>query len=88
MDLELRHPDEFTLPGSIATSTLTLAEIGAVAIFASIEVLGGDDALVKRLQSAELAEAAKGLKAKGVLKIVMNGNHANVTLDIDSIPHE
>lgn len=88
MELTIKNDDEITLPSWIGGSKLTLAEIGAVATLACLEIDGDSEHLAARMGSPEMAEAVKGLKEKGVFKVSVGGNEVGMTLDLDAAANE
>ena len=88
MDLELtvKDDDEITLPKSIATSALTLAEIGAVVCMASIQMQDPDDeGIAVRLKSPEMLTALKSLRNRKVLEVVTEGKCVFIKLNLGEV---
>ena len=85
MELTLKDSDAIELPGWIGGSTLTLAEIGAVACFCCAEVAPDDDNLARRIASPEFKAAVDGLKAKGVFNTCLVDKTLTVQIDLDAV---
>lgn len=77
------HSDsDITLPGEIANSTLSLAEIGAVVVFSAMQIGVIPET---RIGSDEMKAATSALKDKGVLKVGIENKVLKITLDLESV---
>lgn len=93
ISLRLDNDNEITLPSRLVASSLTLAEIGAVACYACViaSLDNGDlerhqDTIKERMGSPEMLAAIESLKAKGVIKPpVLSGNSLSLELDLDVV---
>jgi hypothetical protein len=95
MNLKLDTGDTIELPISIATSKLTLAQIGAVVLFSTFETLSQSDyetvpqavELNNKIQSNEAQAAFAELRELGVLKasVDMVTKTVSVTMDLEAI---
>ena len=88
MEFEFKNEDEITLPDWIGGSKLTLAEIGAVAVFACLTNNGDDTGLAEKISSSEMKKAVEGLKEKGVFKVTFADGEAKVEIDLDVAKNE
>jgi hypothetical protein len=84
LTLKIPQEGEVTLPGEIANSTLSLAEIGALVVFVAaaqgeIEVAG------TRLASAEMQSAMAALKEKGVITARLENKTLKLSVDLDRV---
>lgn len=86
IELAVKSEDEITLPAGLATSQLTLSEIGAVAVLACLECQCDNyEALKQRLASPEMLAAIKRLKELGVLAAVVEGRTVTLQVKLDAI---
>lgn len=91
--LKLEDQNEIELPDWIGGTTLTLAEIGAVACLACLRAGSQVPEVMERIGTPEMAEAMQSLKAKGVIDVVMHGDRVAMSIDLDaarpaSLQHE
>jgi hypothetical protein len=82
--LKLEDQNEIELPDWIGGTTLTLAEIGAVACLACLQAGSEVPEVMERIGTPEMAEAMQSLKAKGILSVTMNGDRVAMSLDLDA----
>jgi hypothetical protein len=83
--LKLEDQNEIDLPDWIGGTTLTLAEIGAVACLGCLQAGSEVPEVMERIGTLEMAEAMQSLKAKGVLSATMNGNRVTMEIDLDAV---
>lgn len=82
LELTLKNDDEITLPASIAGSSLTLAEIGAVAVLACLQ--NGEE-IPARINSDEMQDAMFSLKDKGVFRPSFADGKVIITVDLEAV---
>ena len=85
LNLRIENEREIILPENIVSSSLTLAEIGAVAAFIALEA-GEIDLTSPRFASVEMAEAVTSLKAKGLLSASIVDRKVKINLNLENIP--
>ncbi len=88
MKFKIDDDGEITLPDWIGGSKLTLAEIGAVAVFACLTNNGDDTGLAEKISSPEMKKAIEGLKEKGVFKVTFADGEAKIEIDLDVVKNE
>lgn len=71
MELHVCDENDITLPNWIGATSLTLEEIGAVAVLGCVQSGVSFKELDVRFQSPEMAAALASLKEKGVFKPTM-----------------
>lgn len=80
---------DLTLPVSIATSSLTLAELGAIFCLASmpqhLASKDGGSNLAKRLNDPEFAPVAKKLMEKGLVEMSGKGRCLTIKLNLEKL---
>ncbi len=81
--LHLQDQGTILLPDWIGGSTLTLAEIGAIACFHSFQSASEVPEVAARISSPEMAEAIKSLGQKGILQLTQSGNRVSIEIDLD-----
>ncbi len=79
--LKLAAANEITLPNWIGATSLTLAEIGAVACLACMK--DGNKESAARMDTEEMSEALRTLKEKNVLQLSLEGKSLSMTIDLD-----
>jgi hypothetical protein len=72
LKLNIYNDGDVTLPGEIANSTLTLAEIGALVCFPA-------------RFDAEMHAAINSLKDKGVIKASVEGRTVKIDINLESV---
>lgn len=87
LTLEIKSEDEICLPDWIAASSLSLAEIGAVACLACIPSWAGgyQKEMLERINSADMTSAMRSLEEKGVFKGDISGKRLQMSVDLDLI---
>lgn len=90
LKLRLEPEDEIHLPDWIAATSLTLEEIGAVAVMACFETQAGgyDELLAARLKTPEMTSALKQLESKGVFHMGISRGNVHMHLDLDVVAPE
>ena len=83
LNLIIREDGDITLPGEIANSTLTLAEIGALVCFAALQT--GEVELNPARFDADMHAAINSMKAKGVIKASVDGRTVKIDIDLSSV---
>lgn len=83
--LKLEDQNEIDLPDWIGGTSLTLAEIGAVACLGCLQSGSEVPEVRERIGTLEMAEAILSLKAKGVLTATINGNRVAMEIDLDAV---
>ena len=86
MELQIASDDEITLPDWIGATSLTLAEIGAVACPACMK--NGNKESGARMQTEEMAAALGTLKEKNVLQVSLEGKRLSMEIDLDAVAPE
>ena len=94
--LKIEDQNEIELPDWIGGTSLTLAEIGAVACLGCLRSGSEVPEVMERIGTPEMAEAMGSLKAKGVLQAFFDGARISVEIDLDAVlpsslqnaPHE
>lgn len=78
--------DEVPLPAKIIESTLTLAQIGALACMQCLQKYAGNmDAVEPRLKSEEMAAAMRELVALRVFKVGKSGDAIQMEVDLSPV---
>ena len=85
MNLKIDDDNEISLPDWIGGTTLTLAEIGAVACLGCLQAGSEVPEVSERIETPEMTEAMQSLKAKGVIKIAINGNRVSMEIDLNAV---
>ena len=83
MELQLAPDEEITLPDWIGATSLSLAEIGAVACLACMK--NGNKESAARMQTEEMAAALGTLKEKNVLQVSLEGKRLSMEIDLDAV---
>lgn len=83
MEMKLAYNAEITLPDWIGATSLTLAEIGAVACLACM--INGNQESADRMQTEEMAAALRTLKDKNVLRVSAEGGHLSMEINLDAV---
>lgn len=83
LKFNLHDDGEVTLPGKIANSTLTLAEIGALVCLAALQT--GEVEINPARFDDELSAAIKSMQAKGVIKASVEGRTVKIEIDLDVV---
>jgi predicted transcriptional regulator len=88
--LHLKSEEEICLPDWIAVTSLTLEEIGAVAVMACLETQAGgyEELLAARLRTPEMKCAMRSLQTKGVFSVSIKKGAADMRLDLDAVAPE
>lgn len=87
MEQEIKKPNHVSMPVEIAYSSLSLAEIGAIFIYHSLEH-SGLGVLDARSQNEEFVKASKSLHEKGVLSISGGKGELNINLNLNPVLDE
>lgn len=85
ISLKIEDQDEITLPDWIGGTSLTLAEIGAIACFACLQNGSEVPEVSERIGTEEMARAMGSLKEKGVMKAQLVGSRLSVEIDLDAV---
>ena len=85
LKLKIDEQDEISLPDWIGGTSLTLAEIGAIACFGCLQNGSEVPEVSERIGTPEMTEAIKSLKDKGVIKMEINGNRVSMEIDLDVV---
>ncbi len=83
--LRVDSGDEFTLPHAIAGSSLTLAEIGAATLVASLVETADQDVMARWFLEPEFQCALKGLQAKGLLSMSLEGSTLSLNFAFEKL---
>lgn len=83
--LRIDDKTDVVLPSFVATSTLPLAEIGALFCFAAT-VAEGVDLTHPRFQTPEMIEAAQRLRERGIFSAGVEGSTVKLAFDLDRLP--
>ena len=85
LNLKIDEQSAITLPDWIGGTSLTLAEIGAVACFACLQNGSEVPEVSERIGTPEMKEALESLRDKGVIKMQINGNRISIEIDLDVV---
>ncbi len=84
LKLNIQEDGDVTLPGEVANSSLTLAEIGALVCFAALQT-GEVELSPSRFGGDEMKQAVESLKTKGVIKASVEGRRVSIVIDLASV---
>jgi hypothetical protein len=80
--LDVHNEGDITLPGDIANSKLTLAQIGAIVCFAAL-TSGEVEVSPERISSPEMKAATDELRKLGVIDVQVSGGGVKVVIDLE-----
>ena len=83
MELQLKNDDEITLPAGLATSGLTLAEIGAITCLSCLQAGAADEAEI--FETPEMQEAIKKLMEREVFKPSFSDGKITILVDLEKV---
>ena len=85
MNLKIDHEDTIELPNWIGGTSLSLAEIGAIACFACVQNKCAIPEVYERLNSEDFGEAVLSLKEQGIIHVELKEGNVSISLNLDAV---